>query len=181
MRECRTCRRGRSCRADRCEEFFRMPNRGSATRFIGIAAAAAVADADVEQSEIGRPGARRRIERDRAAVVIRERLAPPHQLARRVAIVGGAGRSLGGPFEQHQVVRGLRIGRREVGLGRHVRTNRSRCRACRTPACRPARTADAARSSARRARGPANCTGCAHFGSLMLRYGVTVLPSALTV
>src|SRR6185436_13701994 len=37
-------------------------------------------------------------------VVICERLAEPHNLARRATIVGGGGRILRGPLEQHRIV-----------------------------------------------------------------------------
>ena len=60
--------------AERGAEVLREPHR--------VAAAAAVADAHVEEPEVGRARTRRRIERDRAAVVIGERLAQPDQLAR---------------------------------------------------------------------------------------------------
>ena len=70
-----------------------------------VAAAAAVGDAHVQEPEVGGARTRRRIERDRAAVVIGERLTQPDQLSRRSAVVGRRARRLRRPFEQHGVVR----------------------------------------------------------------------------
>ena len=85
-----------------------------------IAAAAAVGEADVEQTEIGAPACRERIEGELAGVVVGKGLLEPNQLARGAAVVGVGGRVLGGPFEQDRVVRAGAAARLEVGRRRGV-------------------------------------------------------------
>jgi hypothetical protein len=72
---------------------------------VGIAAAAAVGGADVEQAELGSARPRQRIEGDLSAVVIGERMRDAEQLARRAAVIRRRLRILRGPLEQDLVVR----------------------------------------------------------------------------
>ncbi len=88
---------------------------------VGIAAAAAVCRADVQQPVLRRPAPRQRIERNHPAVVVGKRVRHAEQLTRRPAVVCRRLRIPGRPLEQHFVVRVTVARRREVGRRHHVR------------------------------------------------------------
>ncbi len=98
-------------------------------------------------------------------------------LARRAAVVGRGRGILGGPFEQHRVVRALgRASRREVrrrrGVGR-VDVGVELAEAARAALIELRMEREALKA----ALGVLELTPMVQFAALMSRYGVTVLPS----
>ena len=70
-----------------------------------VASAASVRDGDVEQTELGFPGRRKRIEADLTAVVVAKGLLNPQQFPGRAAVIPGGPGFTGSPFEKDRVVR----------------------------------------------------------------------------
>ena len=69
-----------------------------------VASAASVRDGDVEQTELGVPGRRKRIEADLTAVVVAKGLLNPQQFPGWAAVVAGAAGVTRSPFEKDRVV-----------------------------------------------------------------------------
>src|SRR5690606_22671214 len=83
----------------------------------GVAPAAAIADADVQEAKVLVAGSGQRIEADLAAIVVGEGLGRAEHFRGCLAVIAGGRRVAGGPLQQEQVVASALPAGDVVGLG----------------------------------------------------------------